>query len=315
MPLAASIGSEDPTHRPDSSQPSPGWMAAVPFFLSAFFFLSGFFALFAALPILFCYLQKGRKLTVLAAITNTVIVALAEGAIGVIFYFVLVLSLSIPLAEALKRKKSIEKAVLLSLGAMILASVVGGLIYSQVHHVNPILEFYDRISHFADLMIQSIPPHSGLFSSTDLAENKHEMLVILPAFMANCALFLVWINLVAVLRMNPCGIREHLGLDAGYLKHWKAPEFLIWPTLFVGFFLVIDFGFVSEIAINVFRFLMAIYAIQGLSILSYFLDLWAVRGFLRWVGFIISVFLMMPLVLCLGFFDLWFDFRSKFRQS
>jgi uncharacterized protein YybS (DUF2232 family) len=60
---------------------------------------------------------------------------------------------------------------------------------------------------------------------------------------------------------------------------------------------------------------MAIYAIQGLSILSFFFDVWRLKGVFRALGFVIGVVLMMPLVLSLGFFDLWFDFRSKFRQS
>ena len=74
-------------------------------------------------------------------------------------------------------------------------------------------------------------------------------------------------------------------------------------------------GSVSDVAVNLFRFLMAIYAIQGLSILSFFFDVWNVRGVFRGLAFLAGVLLMMPLLLSLGFFDLWFDFRSKFRQS
>jgi hypothetical protein len=59
---------------------------------------------------------------------------------------------------------------------------------------------------------------------------------------------------------------------------------------------------------------MAVYAIQGLSILSFFFDVWNVRGVFRVLAFLAAIFIMMPLLLSLGFFDLWFDFRSKFRQ-
>jgi hypothetical protein len=47
--------------------------------------------------------------------------------------------------------------------------------------------------------------------------------------------------------------------------------------------------------------------------LSFFFDLWNIRGFFRAAGYLVSVFVMMPLLLSLGFFDLWFDFRAKFR--
>lgn len=310
-----SIESKDSRGGPDAPRRAPGWMTILPYFLSAFLFLSGFLGIFAPLPILFCSAQKGRKSALLAAMTNGVIVGVTEGWIGFGFYCVLVLALSLPLAEALRRKKSVEKSAGLALVAMVLAAGVGGLIYAGVHHLNPVQELFSRISSFADLIIQSVPPNSGLLNSADPVENKHEVMVILPGLMASFALFLVWLNLLVLLRINPAGIRESVGLDSSYLKKWKAPEFLVWPTIAAGFFLVMDFGLVSDIALNIFRFLMAVYAIQGLSILSFFFDLWNVRGFFRWVGFIVSLLLMMPLVLCLGFFDLWFDFRAKFRQS
>ena len=60
---------------------------------------------------------------------------------------------------------------------------------------------------------------------------------------------------------------------------------------------------------------MAIYALQGLSVLSFFFEAWNVRGLFRALIMVAGVLFMMPLVLSLGFFDLWFDFRSKIRQS
>jgi hypothetical protein len=106
-----------------------------------------------------------------------------------------------------------------------------------------------------------------------------------------------------------------MGLDAAFRKNWKAPEWLLWPTILTGLFLLVDVGRISDISLNLFRLLMAVYAIQGLSILSFFFDQWKLRGVLRTAGFLVSVFLMLPLLLSLGFFDLWFDFRSKFRQQ
>jgi uncharacterized protein YybS (DUF2232 family) len=72
---------------------------------------------------------------------------------------------------------------------------------------------------------------------------------------------------------------------------------------------------VSDVSLNVFKFLMAIYALQGLSILAFAFDAWRVRGGFRALIYLLAVFFMMPLLLSLGFFDLWFDFRGKFRQS
>ena len=65
-------------------------------------------------------------------------------------------------------------------------------------------------------------------------------------------------------------------------------------------------------AINVFKVLMAIYSFQGISILSHFFDLWGLKGIFRMLSYGLALFFMMPLVLSVGFFDLWFDFRGKF---
>jgi hypothetical protein len=122
--------------------------------------------------------------------------------------------------------------------------------------------------------------------------------------------------------MNPNHLKESLGLDLAFLRKWKAPAFLVWPTIATGFFILFEVSVVSDIAFNIFQFLMAIYIIQGLSVLSYLFDLWGIqvssrlmRFFLSLFLFFLSLFLMLPLVLSLGFFDLWFDFRGKFRQS
>jgi hypothetical protein len=166
-----------------------------------------------------------------------------------------------------------------------------------------------------DFMGKSINSENSPVNPNDLEEWKQGVIVEFPSAIAVFSLFLVWANLVTLLRVNPNGVREKLGLDAGYLRRWKAPEWLVWPTILTGAFLLFDAGRISDVSLNVFRFLMAVYALQGLSILSFFFDAWNVRGIFRTAGYLAAVFLMMPLLLSLGFFDLWFDFRSKVRQS
>jgi hypothetical protein len=151
----------------------------------------------------------------------------------------------------------------------------------------------------------------------DPQEWKDNLLIELPSGIVVFGIILIWANLVTVLRLNAGRIRESLGLDSAFFKRWKAPEILLWPTI-VGAALMLfaASGTVgATVGINLFKCLMAVYAIQGLSILSFIFDAWHIRGFFRSAAFIMAVFLMMPLVLSLGFFDTWFDFRSKFRQS
>jgi hypothetical protein len=113
--------------------------------------------------------------------------------------------------------------------------------------------------------------------------------------------------------------KEEGGISLEGLRAWKAPEWLVWPTIAAGFILVFQSGGgpdpLGDIALNLFKFLMAIYAIQGLCVMSSLMQTWNIRAGLRTGIMAFAVLLMLPLVLSLGFFDLWFDFRSKFRQS
>lgn len=302
---------------PGSSIRIPWWVRFLPFFLSAFFFLSGFFAVFAPLPILSSHVRNGRKWAWLAALSNSVIVALAGGQLSLIFYLVFILSLSLSLPELLRLKISLEKSAVLTLLIMTLCGslfVFGDALY---HHLNPILEFKKHVSGFVDLLGQSLASGSGatgLLNATEVDDWKRSLLIEFPSIVAIFSLVLVWANLVLLLRANPNKMRESLGLEASFLRNWKTPEYLVWPTIVTGFFLIFNVGVVSNISLNLFKFIMAIYAIQGLSILTYFFDLWNFRGFFRVVGFSVAVLLMTPVVLSLGFFDLWFDFRSRFKQ-
>lgn len=299
----------------DGSARFPWWAKVFPYCLSALFYLSAFLIIFSPLPLLFFHIQKGRKWGWLAAGINFAIVAVLGGWISSVFYFVWIVTPALLLPEFLKKRKSLEVSVVYTLLGMIIcgALVIAG--YSQIHHLNPVHEIQGQISHFVDYLGQSMSANSSLINPGDIDEWKKNLLLEFPSAVAIFSLILVWANLILVLRANPNQMRESLGLDPTFLKRWKAPEFLVWPTIFTGFFLVVDLGIYSDIALNVFKVLMSIYTIQGLSILSYLFDLWGIKGFFRFVGYSLSLLLMMPLVLSLGFFDLWFDFRGKFRQS
>lgn len=308
-------GSKIPSSDPKGPLRSAWWNQVFPFFSSAFFFLSTFCAVFAPLPILFLFLKKGRKWAWLAAATNGLIVGWVAGAISFSFYSVFVLVLALTLPELLKRKLKLERVAGLTLLAMAFSGIVWTAGYAYFQHINPIQEVSTQINSFVDYLGQSISTNPGLMSPEDLEERKQSLLTEFPSALAIFSLIMVWANLVLLLKVNPNGIRESLGLDASFFKKWKAPDFLVWPTILTGFFLLVPVPRVSDLALNLFNFIMTIYAIQGLSIMSFGLDRLGIRGVFRLIGYSVALGLMMPLVLCLGFFDLWFDFRNKFRQS
>jgi hypothetical protein len=311
---AQSRVTEPTTGQPPAPRRVPFLIRIIPFFVSAIFFLSGVFAVFAPIPLLFLNLRSGRKWGLAAVLTNGALVFFAGGPVSLCVYAVFVAVLALSLAEFLRAKNSVETSAGMTLLSMLLlASLMVGW-FSHIHHVNPWVTVKDHVASMVDYLSQNVP--QGTFSDTaEVDDWKQNVLVEFPSAIAVFALVMVWASLVAVLRANPAQVREKLGIDISYFKKWRSPSWLVWPTIITGFFLIVDVGHVSEVSLNVFKFLMAIYTIHGLSILSFFFDLWNVRGFFRAVGFLISVFVMMPLLLSLGFFDLWLDFRAKFGQA
>ncbi|MBC7398171.1 MAG: DUF2232 domain-containing protein [Bdellovibrionales bacterium] len=104
-------------------------------------------------------------------------------------------------------------------------------------------------------------------------------------------------------------------LSPQFWSEYRNPEWLIWPTLGCGALFAFTEHAPYYIGLNGFKFLLVFYGFQGLSVISFLLTRYKILGFGRALLFSMAIFLAMPLVLSLGFFDLWFDFRRKFGQS
>ena len=328
-PEASAFKSEAPS----SKKVVPFWVRLAPFVFSAVLFLSAVFSIFAPLPILMARLRAGRAQAFLALLTNSAIVFFVAGGASAYFYLTLLMVPIWVLGEMLSRGSrlvrsdedgSVQGIRTLSLEKSALFAMIGGLVfgavvfagYSLVLKLSPLAHLKQHVQTFVDLVFNAIPaPDADWRSSPEGEAMRESLLVEFPSGVLIFMLLSVWANLLLVLRVNPAQLRLRLGRKAGVWREWKAPEHLVWPTIVCGAGLLGDFGVFSQVAINGFRVLMAIYALQGLSILSFFFDVWRVSGIFRSLAYLMALMLMLPLVLALGFFDLWFDFRAKFRQS
>ncbi len=294
----------------------PPVFQAVPFFLSGFFYLSAVFMVFSPLPVLSLSFRSGRVWAWAALLTNSVCVGLFSGWFSLALYLGLVGPIAVGLPEFLVRTRSIERAAVLTMATIFLS--IGGFFasYGWVKQVNPIQEIRQEISVAVDKIWESAALESKEnLGALDPDELKSNVLVELPPAIGIFSLLLIWANVTLLIRMNPLRIRQLTGIEPSIFREWKAPALLVWPTIIALAVMLLDLGPASKVAIGILKFFMAIYAIQGLSVMSYFFDVWRVRGLMRSFGFMAALFLMLPLVLSLGFFDLWFDFRSKVRQS
>ena len=296
--------------------PGPLFFQIIPFFMSSFFFLSALFSLFAPLPLLLFYLRTSLTWLSLAVVSNTVLVGVLGGIWSAILFFALVGAPSLLIAFGFIRKRmSIEKTIGLNL--LLIALVGGGLVYYGITH--PAQPWVIATQHtFAQITEQVhtlAQKNGGEWLDVTLKEFQEQVVSELPSSIAIVVLIMSWVNISLLLSLNPRNVRKMLGIDARYFKRWRAPFALVWPTMAFGALAIWGQGWVGDSAMGALKFFLTIYALQGLAIMAFFMDRFKILGIFRSLFYLLALMLMLPLVLGIGFFDLWFDFRSKFRQT
>jgi hypothetical protein len=98
---------------------------------------------------------------------------------------------------------------------------------------------------------------------------------------------------------------------------WRVSEIFLWPMILFGAgTLFLDqessWGLGAHAG---FRVLSFVYSLHGLAILSVTLDRFGLFGLIRTLAFVLFLFPLAPALLAVGFFDQWFDIRSRLRQS
>ena len=308
-----------PSPKKPRSEPGrqPGWVRVTPLFLSAILFLSGIFSVFCALPLQVLSLQKRWKLLLLSLVLNSAWVILLGGFASFALYAVYGLVPGVLLGWLMGRGTSLTRSLAVTVAGMM--TVAGGVVLGVAvyHQVSPFDEVRNQVSVFLRWMEVSLAPEAreNLLGGMDPKDWSKAFLHELPSALILFALAQAWLSAVFLLRANPGGILGMKGLKPDLIRNWRVPDLWVWPTIACAVFMVFEIEQVTPWATNAFRVLMGLYALQGLAILGAFLDAWKIRGFLRNAVYVGVLFLMMPLLLSVGFFDQWFDFRKKLRQS
>jgi hypothetical protein len=96
------------------------------------------------------------------------------------------------------------------------------------------------------------------------------------------------------------------------LSRWRTPDWVIWLLIASGFGLFMPHGDVAAVAGNFFAVVIACYFGQGLAIVSYFFQRFGLPRGLRVATYLVIALQQIAagLVVALGIFDLWGDFRQ-----
>jgi uncharacterized protein YybS (DUF2232 family) len=128
------------------------------------------------------------------------------------------------------------------------------------------------------------------------------------------ALFLLMIGGMVLVNVDLLRRAQRAAGDVpvfGDLTRWKCPPELVWLLILGGYATFLTDGLSAQIAANAFAVLLAVYFCQGLVIAQFYMRRWHSPFWVNGLVYvcIIVEWLLATLVMLLGVFDLWADFR------
>ena len=272
-------------------------------------------AVMIPLPISYYRYKLGRSAGGLILVISFILmVIMAEGVSFDIALFAVLLILGFVLGEMLAEGVSVEKTVLYPCLSVIASGIVLALFYSAFSQTefSSLVNLYVKknLELTLELYRQMAMPEETLQTLSRSMETIQFVLVrIIPGMAVMSGLFVSWINMLMIRSLTRFkGLKTP---EFGILTRWKSPEVLVWIVIAGGVLLLIPVKFLKIIGLNIVLALIMIYFIQGISIVSFYFDKRNFPRMLRGVlyGLIGIQQLFSLLVIGLGFFDLWIDFR------
>jgi uncharacterized protein YybS (DUF2232 family) len=178
---------------------------------------------------------------------------------------------------------------------------------SMMQHMNAALGAYERMGlsrETLDVLRDQIP---------SLAETLFQLL---PGLMLLSLALAVLLNVLLLCRRFPESRAQWLSIE--HLRDWKGPEPLVWGLIAAGFALFAPgLESIKPLALNVLLVIATCYFAQGLAIIGFFFHKNNVPQFLRGVTYVLIVFqqIFTLMVVGLGLFDLWGDFRRSKKNN
>jgi uncharacterized protein YybS (DUF2232 family) len=292
------------------------------FFISVFIPIIGFVgALFIPLPILYYRIKLGRIIGAFIPVFSGIILLIVIGGMSTdTLFFAELLLIGFLLGELIGLNLSIEKTILLTTAAVLLSGLISLFIFSVFSGTGittVVSEYVGRNLELTMALYQSMgmsEENIRLISQT--LEQIHQVLLrITPALVTASTLFVTWSN---TLLAKPLLRRRSLFYpDFGSLKMWKAPEALVWVAIGCALALFIPATAIKIIGLNGLLVLMMVYFFQGIAIVSFYFEKKRFPRFIRFFLYALIALqqLVLLVVIGLGFFDMWVNFRRSGKPT
>jgi uncharacterized protein YybS (DUF2232 family) len=277
----------------------------------------GFFCTFLVpLPTFFYRSKFGRKIGIaVPGFTIIAMIIILGGFTFDVFFFIELLLIGFVLSELIELKLSIEKTFIYACIVVLSSSILVVLFYSNITgiQVGSLVSAY--IVKNLELTLElyknmGMPEENIHMISSSMESFQYVLIRIFPALVIASTLFIIWTSLMLA---KPLLKTKNLFYpDFGQLNLWKTPEYLVWIAIACGILLLIPDRAVRLMGINGIIILMTIYFFQGMAIVSFY---FAKKQFPRLLRFflysLIAIWqVILLIVVILGFFDIWFNFRK-----
>jgi len=273
-------------------------------------------AMILPMPVLYFRLKLGRKPGIALTLAVFAMTFAATGGLSIdmLFYGALLLSKK-KKKKCLEMRLSIEKSIIYTVAStlgvcsfafFLYAAANGQVIVSLVseyvsQNVKLTLSLYESMGMSQD-NIQLI--------SDSVEAIKYVLVRMTPALLIIMLTFVVWIDTLFIKKiLTRKGI--HLK-EIEDLNQWKAPERLVWIAIFLGVLMFIPGKNMKIAAFNCIMVLMLVYFFQGIAIVSFIFEKKRLPIALKlFIYSIIAIQQILILVIVgLGFFDTWINFRK-----
>ena len=288
--------------------------------LALVFPLVGFcFIPFVPVPTLFYRCKLGRNPSFILMLAAMTILTVFTGQMGFDSIMIgLLLLTGYFLGEQFQKQQSVDETITKSCAQALGAGAVGAFGFSLISattlgdavrgFVRQNLELTLRIYKDAGVAQETIDAIAGAQETIELI-----LVRLLPAFIATSLLFINWISVLSAQHLFR--IKALPFPEFGRLNRWKAPEFLVWGVILCGVAVFLPQTVVRWVGVNGLLIFATIYCFQGIAIAAFYFDKKKLPKLLRVVlyGMILLQPLVFIVVILLGFFDMWIDFRRITR--
>ena len=279
--------------------------------------------IFSPVPLIYLYLQKGRETGLVGIFFVVLALFISLGLRHAAFFLAEYGVLAALLSESILIRLSVNRAVLV--GALGTGLASGILLF---------FAFFGEEGSISDFLREQVKTH--LLQTLETLKNigqgsedlnvwdgktietlSEKLALSYPAFIFSGCLFASLVNYSMVgLLWKKLG--RHSVYFTDRFSLWILPDFAIWFFIVSGATVwFLDKGIAYGFGLNVLILSITVYCFQGVAICVYFLESKAIPVFL-WVILFVFVFtqpLLIGILIGLGVFDLWVDFRKLRTQT